>query len=844
MSERRLLTDVRMDSFGRFHDRRVGPFQAGLNVVYGPNEVGKSSTMECIRQVLYGWTQSNRNSQRNDYAPREGKRQGRLYLTDGTGEWELARRGKDTSVTTLHGLPWDDAFEDLTGEVSKETYGSIFSFTADDLQRMEQGADDMTASLLTAGSGTRKVPMEVLQNISERMLDYDSPRRTDAGTFRNLGTAIDEMRRRIAELSDEAARYEQEHLELARIVDEEEKLSAAKDADVEHRSQLERSRTALINARDERERVRTALQAKTAELEEARGRAEAARLTEQQMHILETAQRRENAYASLASLQSAYDRSVERHAELEKLKDQLAALQTYGCDIGFGVKQELADRQEKRTALETACSTAERAVRDAEADQAAAQEGSRAHAERTAPARRPLDIVFIAAGLLGLVVAVAVAVLGVGQGVTTLAVSAGIVLGVVSLLLCVMGILHLTGGRATGATTEAQVRLETANEAVVRAHQHRISAQRDLDDFNEGSRRYLEEHGFGAAEGSLGHAQKMLEAQEHVEEDRRRVAAKSESWSEAVDETDQVMARIRDRLSGDALVAGMSAPEMLEWLPRMHAQLQGVRERQHALDAATAERDRLLGEEARLRERLNTVDRRMHELLEDVGLAEDDDFAEVLQQRIVALQGRVREATERIGVMDRRRGELKTILETAAADGELQHAREKLEGLLATRERRAGEYAELVVAQHLMEDAISRWEQEKQPEVYRIASRFFSDMTGGLWHRVDTDGTGIFVEGAGREVLTPEKLSTGTRQQLYLSLRIALLLLAEDVGRDLPVLADDILVHFDEERREGAVRAVRELAGYRQVILFTCHRSTRDLFREMAPQANIMELGV
>ncbi len=55
-----------------------------------------------------------------------------------------------------------------------------------------------------------------------------------------------------------------------------------------------------------------------------------------------------------------------------------------------------------------------------------------------------------------------------------------------------------------------------------------------------------------------------------------------------------------------------------------------------------------------------------------------------------------------------------------------------------------------------------------------------------------------------KTVRPPHFLSLGTRQQLYLSLRIALLLSAANVGRGLPVLCDDILVNFDDERRAQA----------------------------------------
>ena len=88
----------------------------------------------------------------------------------------------------------------------------------------------------------------------------------------------------------------------------------------------------------------------------------------------------------------------------------------------------------------------------------------------------------------------------------------------------------------------------------------------------------------------------------------------------------------------------------------------------------------------------------------------------------------------------------------------------------------------------------------------------------------------------------PEHLSMGTRQQLYLSLRIALLLTADAVGRKLPVMCDDILVNFDEKRRAGAVRALAQLAEHRQVILFTCHPEVVKLFSSLEPSVNHIEL--
>ena len=90
----------------------------------------------------------------------------------------------------------------------------------------------------------------------------------------------------------------------------------------------------------------------------------------------------------------------------------------------------------------------------------------------------------------------------------------------------------------------------------------------------------------------------------------------------------------------------------------------------------------------------------------------------------------------------------------------------------------------------------------------------------------------------------PVHLSLGTCQQLYLSLRIALLLAADNVGRAIPILADDILVNFDSRRRCGAARALAELAKTRQVIMFTCHEEVVSVLREVSDATNVIELAM
>ena len=151
--------------------------------------------------------------------------------------------------------------------------------------------------------------------------------------------------------------------------------------------------------------------------------------------------------------------------------------------------------------------------------------------------------------------------------------------------------------------------------------------------------------------------------------------------------------------------------------------------------------------------------------------------------------------------------------------------------------------ATLLIAQRSLEDAIAQWERKSQPEVYRCASRLLSQMTDGAWCTVRMNAQGdIEVVDAIKTTRAPHLLSLGTRQQLYLSLRIALLMTAENVGKGLPIMCDDILVNFDNMRRKQAVRALAELAHSRQVILFTCHPDIAALVCKADSKSKLIEL--
>ena len=58
----------------------------------------------------------------------------------------------------------------------------------------------------------------------------------------------------------------------------------------------------------------------------------------------------------------------------------------------------------------------------------------------------------------------------------------------------------------------------------------------------------------------------------------------------------------------------------------------------------------------------------------------------------------------------------------------------------------------------------------------------------------------------------------------------------------LPLVMDDILVNFDEERMESCLRVLADLSSRHQVLLFTCHGHVRDAAARVIPGNRLIRL--
>ncbi|RIK80513.1 MAG: hypothetical protein DCC67_09320 [Planctomycetota bacterium] len=128
------------------------------------------------------------------------------------------------------------------------------------------------------------------------------------------------------------------------------------------------------------------------------------------------------------------------------------------------------------------------------------------------------------------------------------------------------------------------------------------------------------------------------------------------------------------------------------------------------------------------------------------------------------------------------------------------------------------------------------YEAHRQPETLAEASRYMAKLTAGQYTRIWTPlaHDELLVDTVGGESLPVEVLSRGTREQLFLSVRLALAAMYARRGVNLPMVLDDVLVNFDAERARRAAEVMCEFAAAgHQLLLFTCHEHMWDMFIQL-----------
>jgi uncharacterized protein YhaN len=859
-----IFNRIHIDGFGTWRDLDLEELDPGLNVLLAPNEGGKTTLMTFIRSVLFGF---RRRSDPQRYEPLRGGKHGGHIDFEAEGDYyRVARSADGTSPGSMHisdkdgsSLP-EGKLADLLRNTTDVLFENVFAFGLTELQRLDTlQKEEVAGHIYSAGMASggqdpigfrqwlRKerdrlyLPRGRKQAVAEKLLEIGA-----------LQKEIDPLQ----QLPEEHATLLQQGRSLGERLAEVDLIIAARQ------SQLDAARRAQRAWRDYEDLLaaESALKALGVPLTAAGGEPAKTKTnagdgqesvaspgtrpnpeTSDPAELLPPSQRallRES--GRIRTLLAAAPRLRELRAAIQKgLTDAdtaNVALQTHLKDLGKGWNAErirtratgLKEREKIRQFAEE-MRQVESEIESISGRAAEAHDGYETIVARRDPVSREA-VMLTWALAVALTFISAVVVPPVARLVTTSAVGTiGAMTGIIMMWL-----------RHRGRQQMRNERLAAADRETTMWAQHE-DAQQSLREIEDKWQAWLKSQGLDVdlgADGALDLLDRIREAQE---QDRRH-GESSANAAKATSELTVACGRVnalfeslhRDQIS---LQVGLqeAVEPLLGELEALQAELeaaedQGMRLRtvvdQYA--QARAALRAVAGEEGpeALRTRLESLD------------------PDQIERQVQDAEGEVAAASAQRDGLNEQLGGVRERLAHLEGDAELsdllqarEEKRSELTGYLE-------EWAVHTVAGVLFDLAKQVYEEQRQPEVLKLAGRYFEAMTNGRYSRVlaPLGETRLEVEEKkGGRRKGPEALSRGTSEQLYLAMRLALAAVYANQAVPLPLVADDILVNFDDRRAASAATLLGDFAAEgHQVLAFTCHSHLAEVFTAQVPGAKLI----
>jgi len=203
-----------------------------------------------------------------------------------------------------------------------------------------------------------------------------------------------------------------------------------------------------------------------------------------------------------------------------------------------------------------------------------------------------------------------------------------------------------------------------------------------------------------------------------------------------------------------------------------------------------------------------------------------DEEVIMLEEEVERLEGALRTAGEDLVAREKDLEQLEKGRSVGDVEGELADLDARLAAVKRDRDRK-------VLLAKIIAYADRRFREKHQPDVIRLASKYLNMITAGRYPRLDLDETNhllVYQAGEAFPRSVGEPLSQGTRDQIYLAIRLAIIDHLDAGQERLPVFLDEVFVNWDPCRRKEGYAVLRSMAEHRQVFLFTCHP---DIAREL-----------
>ena len=180
-------------------------------------------------------------------------------------------------------------------------------------------------------------------------------------------------------------------------------------------------------------------------------------------------------------------------------------------------------------------------------------------------------------------------------------------------------------------------------------------------------------------------------------------------------------------------------------------------------------------------------------------------------------------------------GRLSHKLEQMRQSIKLDNIRVKQEQVNSLLKHSVQEWLSYAICRGMLEETRAVYERERQPAVIKAANELLKLMTGSRYRIITPAGT-VKLEDETGKVKEEHLWSSGLADQVYLAIRLSLAAEFNKASESLPIILDDVLVRFDQQRQAGIIRGLLQASSHQQIFLFTCQQQLPELVRQVVTE--------
>ena len=896
------IREIHIDGFGIFADKHITGLTSGINVIYGPNEFGKTTLLDFIRRVLFGFP--HKSASTNPYPPvYGGTHRGRLVCELRSGENITISRmagthgGKVTISTRSGELSGQDSLDNILGHITNTFYENVYAISLDELQEASslQGSD-IRNRIYGAGLGLGNISLSDIQGEFIKQSETIYKQRGAVQKIPSLYKEIRDLEEEISEIQKGLEEYADMLKQRDSLIEKVKGIGGEingfelEQRSLEHKKNLYPTYINLCDAESQlseleelphfTEEVSGKLEEKKRDLQglekqikeasnsmkelesKGKGLVYNEQIIEQEASVI-SLQKSSNSYKS--ALEDIPSRKRGRNESAEIIRRKIA-------QIGEGWTEEAIRnftlthvQKDTMNSYKTGLDDAERNVRSAEDKLGQHRETKLAAAPGgfKGPAFYKYAVYCMAGfGLVG-------GVWGVVSSQWGLA-------GLSATILIIGALVSLNIWR--GNQIKLMDPLEKKFDGRLREAE---SEYERLDDKWRGFLRGINFDESLSPDGALEVAraiediQSELSSRDELDDRIRRMQATIDNVKGLHDKV--ALCFDRSEISGDI---GANIDIFVQCLDAAKNTKRDKENLGRQIEELTTKIDKLEKEREKAKSDIQWY-------ISSLGASDEEDFRakhKVFEERRdlgVKISESKKIIQTEIGGGSHYDSFIKSISATNPEEIEFQlgQTSEKIEGLKAELEHKnqaigelrtkieqlsssedllvcqsqielkkqqlydySREWVKLQIPLFALEKAISKYENTRQPGVIKAAKRIFSTITDGAYTAiikpVDSDELHIMdSSGVSKSVV---EMSRGTKEQLYLAMRLGLIGEYEIRSEPMPIITDDILVNFDDDRGPLAIKALEEFSRDRQIIVLTCHKDAIDMYKQLGAKEIIL----